>query len=266
MKIKEFSQLYNITPHSLRFYEKIGLLIPNYLENGYREYTYKHIEAMNIIRDLRYFDIPLSEIEVFIKMKSLANAKELLQLEIKYSNKQINKLMKKNELLLERLENISSAELIDKNVYEIQYYPTRHIIKSDSYFDIKKTDYELKVLHQTFSKSLHSHNQYIFGTIELDRKCSKKYKAFYFCNDKSSVESNQCDILKSGYYLSYLFNGGYDQVNKKIKQMKQHITKNKIDCYSNFYITYLIDFHETRFEEEYTTKIEVLVEDINLDK
>lgn len=35
MKIKQVSENYDITPHTLRYYEQIGLLSPNYTENGY---------------------------------------------------------------------------------------------------------------------------------------------------------------------------------------------------------------------------------------
>ena len=61
MKINELAKLYDITAHTLRYYEKLGLITPDYDENGYRNYSYEHIEQLNTIGDLRYFDVSITE-------------------------------------------------------------------------------------------------------------------------------------------------------------------------------------------------------------
>ncbi|EPI04436.1 transcriptional regulator, MerR family [Enterococcus faecalis 13-SD-W-01] len=70
MNIKEISQMYDITPHTLRYYEKVGLLSPEYAENGYRQYSYEDMERLNTIRDLRFFNLSLEEIKKYINHKN----------------------------------------------------------------------------------------------------------------------------------------------------------------------------------------------------
>ena len=67
--IGEVSKLFHISVSSLRHYENIGLLIPEYIspDSGYRYYGTEQFEVLNTIRYLRVLDMPLSEIEDFLK-------------------------------------------------------------------------------------------------------------------------------------------------------------------------------------------------------
>ena len=64
--IGEVSKLFHISVSSLRHYEHIGLLTPEYIssDSGYRYYGTEQFEVLNTIRYLRALDMPLSEIEV----------------------------------------------------------------------------------------------------------------------------------------------------------------------------------------------------------
>ena len=67
--IGEVSKLFHISVSSLRHYENIGLLTPEYIspDSGYRYYGTEQFEVLNTIRYLRALDMPLTEIEDFLK-------------------------------------------------------------------------------------------------------------------------------------------------------------------------------------------------------
>lgn len=52
-----------ISPHTLRYYDKIDLLKPSYIneETGYRYYSYKDFLFLDAVQYLRYFDMSLEE-------------------------------------------------------------------------------------------------------------------------------------------------------------------------------------------------------------
>ena len=53
-RIGEISRLYKISTDILRYYDKIGLMSPDFIgENGYRYYSKKQIWKLNNIRNLR---------------------------------------------------------------------------------------------------------------------------------------------------------------------------------------------------------------------
>lgn len=71
--IGEVSKLFHISVSSLRHYENIGLLTPEYVspDSGYRYYSAGQFEVLNTIRYLRALDLPLSEIEDFLKNRDI---------------------------------------------------------------------------------------------------------------------------------------------------------------------------------------------------
>lgn len=68
-KISEFSELTNISPRMLRYYDKLNVLKPKTIqkENGYRYYTPEQINQANQILSLKTIGIPLKEIKSLLE-------------------------------------------------------------------------------------------------------------------------------------------------------------------------------------------------------
>lgn len=62
--IGDVARLFHLSVGSLRHYESLGLLTPEYIDpdSGYRYYSVRQFEVLNSIRYLRALDMPLSEI------------------------------------------------------------------------------------------------------------------------------------------------------------------------------------------------------------
>lgn len=78
--IGEVSRLFHVSGSTLRHYENIGLLAPEYIapDSGYRYYGMEQFEALNTIRYLRALDMPLSEIADFLKNREIDRIEEKL--------------------------------------------------------------------------------------------------------------------------------------------------------------------------------------------
>ena len=61
-QIKEAAQLSGISVKTLHHYDKIGLLIPQKSENGYRVYSESDLERLQIILFYKYIGFSLKEI------------------------------------------------------------------------------------------------------------------------------------------------------------------------------------------------------------
>ena len=96
--IGEVSKLFHISVSSLRHYENIGLLKPEYVspDSGYRYYGTKQFEVLNTIRYLRALDMPLSEIEDFLKNKDIKLIEE--------------KLLQQKEIVLQKQQELKRIE------------------------------------------------------------------------------------------------------------------------------------------------------------
>lgn len=93
MYIHELAKLSGISTRTLRYYDEIGLLIPEKkTETGYRIYNQKHIDRLQQILFFRELDMPLDQIKVildaeeFDQLKSLQQHQESLLLKKQYIN------------------------------------------------------------------------------------------------------------------------------------------------------------------------------------
>lgn len=259
MHIKEFSTNYNITAHTLRYYEKLGLLSPSYHENGYRDYSYEDLEKLNIIRDLRSFDISLSEISKYIDQKNKDITKDILNFQINESENRIQELQNRICLLEERINLINFVENKEMLLVEKNFYPEREIIVSENRNISGKNLYlELKKLHKRFEYELNSTNQNVFGTILTHTSTGFNHQVFY-CLDSDQTSKN-ISLLPSGDYLSLYYNGDYTHRDYALSKLNHFIKDNSVKTQGLFHEFYMLDFHETNISSEYVTKIEIKIE------
>ena len=123
MTIAEVGKKYNLTPDTLRYYERIGLIsnVPRQ-KNGIRNYddkTCRRIEFIKCMRDAGVeIEILIEYISLFEKGKSTVKARQQL-------------LEEQNEKLLNKPKNIN--ETIKKLNYKLQLY--------DEIIDGKRKDF-----------------------------------------------------------------------------------------------------------------------------
>ena len=78
--IGDVAQLFHLSVSSLRHYETIGLLTPEYTDpaTGYRYYGPRQFEMLNTIRYLCALDMPLGQIRAFLRNRDVGRIEPLL--------------------------------------------------------------------------------------------------------------------------------------------------------------------------------------------
>lgn len=66
MQISELAARAGVTVKAVRYYESLGLVVPDRLPNGYRDYTDEHLRAVTEIRELADSGISPSKATPFI--------------------------------------------------------------------------------------------------------------------------------------------------------------------------------------------------------
>ncbi|MBQ9012302.1 MAG: MerR family transcriptional regulator [Bacilli bacterium] len=105
LSIGEFSNICKVSTKTLRYYDEIGLILPNEInnENGYRYYSIEQLETMLFIKRLKYYKFSLEEIKIILKSEELKEEK-LYSYLIKKQN-EIHKRMKELNNTLEQINN-----------------------------------------------------------------------------------------------------------------------------------------------------------------
>ena len=72
--IGDFARLTGLTAHTLRYYEKEGLLEPERKSNGQRFYSEKDLEWVTFIKRLKETYMPLKEIKQYATLRALGDS------------------------------------------------------------------------------------------------------------------------------------------------------------------------------------------------
>lgn len=104
MTIKEACNLTGLSPKSIRYYEKKGLLnVERKKHNDYRNYTEDDIEKLKLIKVLRYVDFSVDEIFQIFKNDSLSHS---LEDKSKQLESQSNNCLEKQSICYSLLKDV----------------------------------------------------------------------------------------------------------------------------------------------------------------
>lgn len=134
--ISEFAKLRNININSLRYYEKLGLLKPAYIDenNGYRYYSVEQVFLLNKIILCIQLGIPLKEMIEFFDENGNLQSQKLLEQGRTIAQKRIQEMQNNLDYIEYSLKNIEENKKISKatGVYE-RYFEERKVMITDYY-------------------------------------------------------------------------------------------------------------------------------------
>ncbi|MGT2929240.1 MerR family transcriptional regulator [Streptococcus dentasini] len=103
------TQLTRLSIHTLRYYEKEGLLSPKRDEGGRRYYDENDYRWLQFIQRLKRVGMPIKEIKIYSDLRLQGDATyqerlELLETHLKVLDSNIAELLENREKLLEKIE------------------------------------------------------------------------------------------------------------------------------------------------------------------
>lgn len=157
--IGDVARLFHISVSSLRHYEKLGLLQPEYIDpdTGYRYYSIRQFEPLNTIRYLRTLDMPLLSIVDFLKNRDVERMEEKLrqqkeaviakERELKRTERKIDKRLK--QLKDAKNSVLEEVRLIRTEVCRMMW--VKESLKIQSFMDMEEPVHKL---HRSESESV----------------------------------------------------------------------------------------------------------------
>ncbi|MDD5905350.1 MAG: MerR family transcriptional regulator [Clostridiales bacterium] len=115
-QIGEVSKLFHLSASSIRHYEELGLLTPEYIDpsSGYRYYSPRQFEAFNTIRYLRALDMPLMEIADYLRDRDVDKTEAKLRQQkqaVVLKQQELQRIERKIDKRLEQLHDARTSEL-----------------------------------------------------------------------------------------------------------------------------------------------------------
>lgn len=268
--IGEVSKLHNISVQTLRYYDKIGLLTPAYIDDfsKYRYYSTKHFMRIGFIKQCKAMGLTLEEIKVLIDQHtSIEAVLETITKQKGLVGKKIQE-MKQIENNIETLQNkiITALEEGIGQVF-IKSCPERYFItyknnkKHREAFAIKLTEViqELESEYGAIYKELTFANDY--KIFKQQQKINDEHMMIG-CKKISKGHIDKQVILPAGNYVTINFDDTFKGTKAYYEKIKQYIEENQLKVGDTLYETYMITRVDMRNRETSLGQIQIqLLED-----
>jgi len=260
--IGELSKLFNISTDTLRHYDRIDLLKPNYdANNHYRYYSIRDFFKLSRILFLKNIDISLEEIKKYMRSKNTENLLNLLKKkdeEIDYKIDRLINLKNKIQTKLEMLEN-TKHELNQVKVKRISqrigvFLDTNEI---ENAYSIKRSFKQNEKYLKTSSLLIEGQVYTSCSRENIEKESFDKFT--YFIEIMSSDEEvyKQLNAIPEHDYACITFLGPYREMDKHYKILINWIKENSYEISGDSIEKNIVDYDFSDSEDEYVSEIQI---------
>lgn len=269
-QIGEVSRLFHISVSTLRHYEKIGLVKPEYTDSDsrYRYYSTRQFERLNTIRYLRALNMPLNQIAAFLENRDTGTIQELLlkqQAEVKRQQTELAVIERK---IANRLEQIADALSSELETIKIVTMPKRRIasIKRNLLpHDNDILEYTIRLLEEYENNTVTFLGKIGVG-ITAEKLLKQKYQPYdivFLLLDEEDQFKGPTTVIPAETCAVIRFKGSHEQAAVYYDRLMQYITDHhcRITGFSKE-IT-MIDDGLTNDRSKFVTEIQIPVEKVS---
>lgn len=259
--IGEVAKIKDITIKALRYYHKMGILIPRYIDEttGYRYYSIDQFIHIDIIKSCRELGTSIVELQEIFKGCDTDQLLQFLQLkreEAEENIKKMQEIIKTIDSLHMKVE--TSKDIVNNDEISTQFFAERYVIVAPckevgslqellSYSDLEK------IIQEKEGKM--SMERGIFYNVNTEWNVEPKYVFSRLQGDSNIEAEENIKILPKGKYvtLSYSKENEEERRNKIINYVKE----NKLNVNSFIEVELLNDFFNT---ESYSCQIQMFIQ------
>ena len=258
--IGQFAALHGINKKTLMWYDEIGLFKPAFIheEKGYRLDSYYQSTELEVILLLRDMNVPIRDIQEFMKNRSAGSMADLLRDKISELDRTIQGLKAVRSKLTELLDlDLSEISLIER---EPQYLATVQTSPEKSL----EEEIEL-ILEQTKKYQLPRMYQTPYGSmLPVENLLARRFEDYSKLFIELPDTQNRMGLHRrpGGVYLRAFCIGNWDRLPARYEAILRYAEQHHLQ-FSGY--AYEIGINELVIDriEDYITKIEIPVLNFN---
>ena len=261
-QIGEVAKMFQVSVGTLRHYEQVGLLSPEYTDSqtGYRYYSIRQFEVLNTIRYLRVLDMPLNQIADFLHNRDIQVIEDKLQKQKELIRKKQQELKAVEQKINHRLQSIKDAIAAPLNEIRIIQAPAARIVwirdslKPTSYLDL---EYSIRKLTGDQSESIVFLGKVGVGISkeQLEQKHFDRYDCAFLVLDEEDIYQGTVDELPESKCVSVHFRGSHTEAAGYYQELLHYILEQHLKITGTSREITLIDNGLTSNPEKFVTEI-----------
>lgn len=260
--IGEVSKLFHISVSSLRHYENIGLLTPEYIspDSGYRYYGTAQFEVLNTIRYLRALDMPLSDIEDFLKNKEICRIEEKLKQQKQTVLKKQQELKRIEQKIDHRLHWLLDAQSTPLDTVSLIQLPPCRVVWVDDPLKISgypDMEAPIRKLDQSDAEAVVFLGKVGLGISaeHLQAAQTGQYDGIFLILDQEDIYTGETLLLPETLCVRLRFKGSHTEAHAQYQKLLAYIQKHRMEIVGFSREVTLIDYGITNDTEKFVTEI-----------
>lgn len=260
--IGEVSKMFHISVSSLRHYENIGLLTPEYIapESGYRYYGAKQFEVLNTIRYLRALDMPLYEIEDFLKNKEIRRIEAKLRQQKQAVLNKLQEWKRIEQKIDRRLNWLLDAQRAPLDTVSVERLPSCRIVWVDGRLKIggsEDMEAPIRKLDQSEAEAVVFLGKVGLGISaeHLQNAETEQYDGIFLILDQEDLYVGKTLELPETLCARLRFRDSHTEAPAQYQKLLDYIRKHRMQIAGFSREITLIDYGITNDTEKFVTEI-----------
>ena len=263
--IGETASLFNVNIRTLRYYDKIGLLRPEWVDpdTGYRYYSTKQFERLNTILYLKALKVPLEKISFFFKSKNTDVMKSLLEEQRKNIRSLISELEIAKKKIGSRIAQIDYALEAPVNKIDIKHISDRPVfylkkdmpVSDDLEYPIRELESVCPSLPGIFLGK-------VGVRVSMENLIKRDFSSFsgIFVMAETGEDMKCSSVIPGGDYIVMRFTGTHSFSGAYYARMLEYAEKNRFSVAGDSVEITLIDSGMTSDPDRFVTELQIPVE------
>lgn len=262
LSIGDVARLFHISVSSLRHYEHIGLVTPEYTDpdSGYRYYGPGQFELLNTIRYLRALDMPLNEIADFLQNRDIGLIEEKLRRQKEIVVRKQDELSRIERKIDHRLERLADAQSEPLDTIKIVTLPPCRLVwvenplKIENFHDMEEpirrldiSDAEAVIFLGKVGVGISAEN--------LESGRVDRYDGVFLALDDEDIYRGKTDVLPRTDCVRIRFCGNHTEAPVHYRKLLAYIAEHKLRISGFSREITLIDYGITNDTDKFVTEI-----------
>ncbi|HDR4563040.1 TPA: MerR family DNA-binding transcriptional regulator [Bacillus luti] len=260
--IGEVAKIKDITIKALRYYHKMGILIPKHVDEstGYRYYSIDQFIHIDIIKSCRELNTSIVELQEIFKESNTDKLLRFLQVKREEAEEHIKKMKEVMETIDDLHAKVgSSQEILKNDEISIEFFEQRYVVVAPCkevgslqellyYSDLEKIvqDYEEKM----------DMDMGILYNVNANWDVEPKYVFNKVRDDVHMEEMQNIKVLPGGKYITLAYSKENEEERRNT--IIKYIKENNIEVESIIEVELVSDIFNA---ETYSCQIQILIGD-----